>query len=683
MKSVNWFTTFLGFSGLTALLYSFMYLQVNEKSIFFIMVAIIIILEVFPIKLPSGDDFEAGSIGFLFVLVHFGFSQAVLALTIGLIAAFIKIYRSIRIPLFRVIVNIGMYSFSLLAANFIWYMTQELNLILAVALTTFIYELVNLLLLEIIQKVIYNKELFTNIRQQLAELIVPIIVYSIVIPALLIQQTDKEIILTMLYTLFFLLIVIFFSRKYIQQLSLRKSTTTAFIQVLEERITSSLAGHGNRVGMICEAILDDLGYPKRKRPDLVQAAIIHDIGKALLSSHIFTKRGALTLSEEHEYRSHPEKAVEIVKTMFAKNSFSDWILYHHERWDGKGFPKGLKGEEIPYESRIIALANEVDHIFHRHDDPATILKLLKEQSGTTLDPKLVEKVELYHIEMILENIQRLSHVEEFPQKKSAVKDNYRAEDAYSSIGESFFIEVENGQVSTPNLPPAVIQSLVKNAAERKELVHDTVVYSNRTLDVYAQPFQNGKVGIFAHDLTPFIGYRKKLEQDMFELYVEVINTLSDGKILLHSSKESLADQLGGRLYEMSIYNKSDVPKSRELTKRAMEQFPTKISSMKVQIAVTEAATNILKHATRGKLSIYQKKSMLQFLISDKGSGIPLHEIPKTVLISGYSSKRSLGQGFKIITSFSDRVQIYTSSEGTSILIEYDQEEIKEEPSDAS
>ncbi len=680
MKLVNWFTAILGVSGILALSYSFIHLHGNNKSIFFIMVAIIIILEVLPVELPSGDKFASGSIGFIFVLVHFGFSHAVLALTVGLLAIFLQTFKSLRIPLFRVFVNIGMYSFSLLAAYFVWDTTREFNLILAVALTTFIYELVNLILLEIILKVTFNQELFQNIRQQLTEMIVPIIVYSIVIPALLIQQTDKEIILTMLYTLFFLLIVIFFSKEYIKQLSLRKSTSNAFIQVLEERNTSSLAGHGNRVGIICEAILDDLGYPKRKRPDLIQAAIIHDIGKALLSPHIFTKRGALTLTEEQEYRSHPEKAVEIVKTMFTNNSFSDWILYHHERWDGKGFPKGLKGEKIPYESRILALANELDHIFQRQDDPQTVLKLLKAKSGTILDPKLVGKVELRHIEKMLASI---PHLEKLPQANATAKGQYRNEEAYSIIGESYFFEVENGQVSTSSLPSVFIQSLVDAATERNELVHDTVVFSNRTLDVYAQPFQNEKVGVFAHDLTPFLGYRKKLEQDMFELYVEVINTLSNGKISLHPSEESITKQLGGQLYEMSVHTKADVPKSRELAKWAIQDFPTKINLMKVQIAVTEAVTNILKHATRGRLSIYQKDLLLQFLITDKGSGIPLHEIPKTVLVSGYSSKRSLGQGFKIITSFSDWVQIYTSSEGTSILIEYEQETIKEERSGAS
>jgi HD-GYP domain-containing protein (c-di-GMP phosphodiesterase class II)/anti-sigma regulatory factor (Ser/Thr protein kinase) len=652
------------------------------------MILFIVILEVFALKLPSGDDFEAGSIGILFVLLQFDFGHAVLALTIGLIVAFMKNYNSFRIPWFRLIANIGMYSISFLVAYFIWNMTQGINLIISVALTAFTYEFVNLLLLEVIQKVINNRDLFANLRQQLTELIIPVIVYSIVIPTLLIQETDKEIIILVLYTLFFLLIVIFFSKEYLIQLSLRQSTSQAFIQVLEGRITQSLAGHGNRVAIICETIIEDLGYPKRKRHDLIQAAMIHDIGKVLLPTYIFRKRGDRTLSEEREYRSHSEKAVDIVKTIFPNDCFSNWILYHHERWDGKGFPNGLQSLSIPIESRIIALANELDHIISRHNDSETILKLLSEKSGTVLDPSLVEKVELSHIKTILENIQTVA-VQKDSFKINAITESQKSYDSYSSIGESFFIQAKNGTITLPVIiqkeEPSLhsfVHALVDIAKERRKTIHETYIQNNKILDFYVQAPLDGEVSIFAHDLSPFIEYRNKLEQDTLESFVEIIDTLTNGKMALHTSKTNLDQLLGERISYIPINSNSDVPKARVLTKVILEQFPREVLTMKILVSVTEAVTNILKHASEGELSIYLRGNILQFLISDKGSGIPLHEIPKTILVSGYSSKKSLGQGLKVITNFSDGVQIYTSPDGTSILLEYKQKEvIKEELSE--
>lgn len=679
MKVTNWYTISLVIIACTAFLFSMSELVITNIYVFFVMIGLIIILEIFPIQLPSGDQYAAGSLGYLFLLIHEGFSYATIAIFIAAFAYYMKSFRVRRIPLIRLFVTIGMYVVSVFASLIVWNLTYPFNVFLAVGMVSIVFEIVNFVLFEGIQAAVFKNKMFTNIKQKVVELIIPVMVCIIVISRLILIKSDTELIITMLYTFFFLLIVIFFSHEFMKQLALRQSTTKAFIQVLEGRITPSLAGHGNRVGIICDTLLEDLSYPKRKRHDLVQAAIIHDIGKALIPSYIFRKRGDLTLSEEREYKNHPENAVEIVKTMFSKESFFNWILYHHERWDGRGFPKGLQGEDIPLGSRIIALANELDHIISRHDDHETILKLLKEKSGTMLDPKLVEKVELHHIEMLLDGFQILPSQEELPKTSAITESQYSINNSYSSIGKSFFIHIKNGQIISPknDIPDDFVHSLANMAIVRQEAVHETYSHSNLTLDLHAQSLPNGDVTIFAHDLTPYINHRQQLENNILESYVQVINTLSEGKITLHSSKANLEEKLGEWIADIQINSHSDVPISRELTKRVLEKYPTELKSMQVQVAVSEAVTNILKHATAGKLSIYRQENTLQFFISDKGSGIPLHEIPKTILVSGYSSKRSLGHGFKLIAKFSDSVQIYTSSEGTYILMEYRQQEEKE------
>ncbi|MGX6443728.1 HD domain-containing phosphohydrolase [Neobacillus sp. K501] len=674
MKMHNWYTTSLVILAAIALFYSLSEIDSYFNNIFIVLTIIVIILEIFPIKVPSGDQYAAGSIGYLFLLIHEGFSFTVMAIFIATLAYYVRSLRRGKIPIIRLFVTIGMYIVSAFSSLIVWKLTSSWNMFIMVALVALVFELVNIVLLEGIQATVFQKKMFTNIRQQLKELTLPVIICIIVIPRLMLCQTETDLIVSLLYTLFFLLIVIFFSYEFSKQFSLRQANSKAFIQILEGSIAPSLAGHGNRVGVICETILEGINYPKRKRNDLVQIAVIHDIGKSFISSNIFRKRGNLTLSEELEYKSHPEKAVDIVKTMYPNESFSNWILHHHERWDGKGFPRGIQGEEIPLESRIIALANELDYILTRQEDPETVLKLLKERAGTILDPKLVAKVEKCHIENILYDI---SYDEVVKERQELMEEQYSTQESYTSIGDSFFIQMKEGQALTANhpLPNRLLQELTNTALERQEPVHETFIHEQRTLDLHAQTLHNGEVTIFAHDLTPYLGFRKQLEQNILESYVEVINTLSEGKVKLHASKSSLVDQLGEKIAEMAINGNADVPKSRVLAVDILKQYPTVFNLMQIQIAVSEAATNIVKHATGGNLSIYLHEERIQFFISDKGSGIPLHEIPKTILVSGYSSKKSLGQGFKMMATLSDGVQVHTSSEGTYILIDYKRKEI--------
>mgnify|MGYP002655652157 CR=1 FL=1 len=672
MKVINWYTASLVFIAIVSFFYSFYEINFIASDVFFVMAGIVIILEILPIQMPSGDRYSAGSIGFLFLLLYDGLPYAIMAIFIASLAYYLKSFRKRRIPLIRFLVTIGMYAGSVAVAFAVWKFFDPSNVFMMVFLVAIAFEVTNFILLEGIEATVFGKRMFNNLKQKISELIIPILISIIVLSKLISQNSKAELITLMLYTLFFMLIVIFFSHEFIKQLMLRQSASKAFIQILEGRIKSSLTGHGSRVASICEILLDDFGYPKSKRNDLVQAAIIHDIGKALLPTYIFRKRGELTLSEEREYKSHPEKAMEVVETMFPKDSFSSWILHHHERWDGKGFPRGLQGEAIPVGSRILAIGNEMDHIISRHKDKETVFKLLKEKAGTQLDPKLVEKIEMYHIEMILETIPYPTGQKQITENYDNNTLQYSDEDTYSHIGESFFIKVKDGQVDNPmGIPPnEFIKELANVALDRKEPVQEKGVFNKQNLNLHAFPVTSDEVLLFAHNITPYLDYRKRLEHNILESYVLVINTISEGKIRLLTSKTVLESQLGTLIDEMSIQNSSDVPKSRDFSKRIIEDFHVEMATMKILVAVSETASNIVKHATAGNFTIYRKDKKLQFLFTDRGSGIPLHELPKAILISGYSSKRSLGRGFKLIANYSDGLQIYSCSEGTSILMEF-------------
>lgn len=672
MKKTNWYTNTLVVIALLSFLYSISHINTSYILIYLSILVILMIVDSNPIQLPSGDFFQLGTIVFLLLMVYLGFQYAVISILLGTTTYFLVQFKTIKIPYFQLFATCGMYIISLFGASIVWEFLKNINIILAVTMATISFEVLNIILFEGIMKTVNGEKMFKNWKQQAKEIVIPIVVGTIIIIRILSSKTDEELLITIVYMLFFLLILIVFSKEYIKQLSLRKSTTQSFIQVLESSITPSLSGHGNRVGIICEHILQDLAYPKKKRNELVQAAFVHDIGKALLPAYIFRKRGDLSLSEELEYKSHPEKAVEIVKTMFPKENFSRWILHHHERFDGKGFPHQLKGEKIPLEARIIALCNEIDHLLTQHEDNKTVMERLNDKAGTILDPSLVSKLKESQIGIYrheLGSLLKIDKLEETLKDKESAYINRAKE----SIGKSSFGHVRGGVVwgLPKDIPTREVLKLSDLAIQLEKPVHETVVDQGLYYDIYTYPYeQKDETIVFIQDITPTVLYRQKLENKVLKSYEDVIHSLSKGKVDFHSNIDSFKYLLGDFHAEMRITVASDLTSIRAFLFDYIQENELIFKPLMVQLAISEATSNLLKHATGGTVSIYKKDEILQVLISDNGSGIPLHEIPKTILVSGFSSKNSLGKGFHLMSTFSDKLHVHTSSIGTSILMEF-------------
>jgi HD-GYP domain-containing protein (c-di-GMP phosphodiesterase class II) len=124
---------------------------------------------------------------------------------------------------------------------------------------------------------------------------------------------------------------------------------------------------------------------------LQYAGLLHDIGKVLIDGSVLTKTEPLTAQEWDEMRRHPAIGAEMMSSVPFLEKARPMVLYHHERYDGKGYPEGLKGEEIPIGARIIAAANAYDAMTNdslfkpaRTIDDA--VKQLRDNSGTQFCP---------------------------------------------------------------------------------------------------------------------------------------------------------------------------------------------------------------------------------------------------------------------------------------------------------
>jgi len=153
--------------------------------------------------------------------------------------------------------------------------------------------------------------------------------------------------------------------------------------------------HSSTMKDIMELMGLALGMPAEKIEELRQLALFHDIGKVGIPEHILAKPGPLKKEEMEEMRRHSEIGARIAQTSPQLAHLQDYILKHHERWDGKGYPLGLSGQEIPLECRILALADSYDAMTsHRPYRPALsheqAVEELRKCSGTQFDPNLVE-----------------------------------------------------------------------------------------------------------------------------------------------------------------------------------------------------------------------------------------------------------------------------------------------------
>ncbi len=154
-------------------------------------------------------------------------------------------------------------------------------------------------------------------------------------------------------------------------------------------------GHSENVTRLCEATARAMGLDDGFCATLHQAGILHDIGKIGISSAILNKPGRLTPEEYEIIKSHPAMGKRILEPISFLRDVVPIVYHHHERYDGKGYPEGLAGEEIPLASRIMAVADTYDAMtsdraYRKGLSEELAVAELKRCAGTQFDPECVE-----------------------------------------------------------------------------------------------------------------------------------------------------------------------------------------------------------------------------------------------------------------------------------------------------
>jgi diguanylate cyclase (GGDEF)-like protein/putative nucleotidyltransferase with HDIG domain len=156
-----------------------------------------------------------------------------------------------------------------------------------------------------------------------------------------------------------------------------------------------VSGHAAKVADYATSIATELGLPAERIAAIRQAGLLHDIGKIGVSEHILHKPGKLTPEEYEQIKTHADLGAEFLETSRGLRHLAPFVRHHHERWDGRGYPHGLAGEETPLEARILSVCDAVeamasDRPYQRAMSLEEIIIEVERGRGTHFDPELAD-----------------------------------------------------------------------------------------------------------------------------------------------------------------------------------------------------------------------------------------------------------------------------------------------------
>jgi diguanylate cyclase (GGDEF)-like protein/putative nucleotidyltransferase with HDIG domain len=202
-------------------------------------------------------------------------------------------------------------------------------------------------------------------------------------------------------------------QRHVQQTSdLHLATIEALARAIDAKDQTTQL-HIRRVQVYAAGLAKAAGLSEHEIQGVKTAALLHDIGKLAVPEHILSKPGPLTQEEFQKIRIHPQVGAEIIAAVPFPYPVAPLIMSHHERWDGKGYPQGLAGDDIPIGARILTIVDYYDAVtterpYHKALSNDSALGLLRHEAGRALDPRLVP----IFIEMLPALVAEFGHEEQ-------------------------------------------------------------------------------------------------------------------------------------------------------------------------------------------------------------------------------------------------------------------------------
>jgi putative nucleotidyltransferase with HDIG domain len=667
--------------GIAALYVNFNITEINHVAYLLLLLLFGLLFAFYEVELPYGRYYSGTSNIFIISFILFGLTNALIVLIFVSLTEMIYYKYGWKKGLY----NLTQDSLCLIVSAYIYQLLggtigppASLFDFLLIAAMVVIYLILNLIFLSVVFYLIKSDSYVEILSGLLKDGLAPtggtvflslffVSTYNETQPFLFIQS------LIFLFLVFMLLRYVF--QHYVKVRKSHISMIESLTQMTDQKTNQNQ--HAARVGWIAKQIGEAIKLPPDQLDQLYYAAMFHDIGKTSINEKVFQKKGPLTLDEQKDYRTHVTLGYEWLTKIDGFQPIAEIVLRHHEKWDGGGFPDGLSGNDIPYLSRIIAIANQLDHLLSEEKSGA--FTKLEKMAGTCLDPELVRVT--VQISAILERYEDSKEITEWIKMSDYVNDvrekiynsellNHFGVNIITNYEAGGFYNHSNQAVTVP-CAAEVMQLAERSIREGQPVRHNLEDRETGTIyDVYSLPV--GKAAnIMLFDVTRVISYEKEQEMKMKKIYKDVIYAVTQSKMLLVEADELNGYFQGSLEATHEIHVPTDITECRHLIDGVISSSITN-SKKKYQVllCVNECLTNVLKHAQQGQMKIYADEGVFRILIQDNGSGIDLADLPKSTLMQGYSTKLSLGQGYKLMLNYSDKLILCTNSSGTSIILEF-------------
>ena len=369
----------------------------DRWSAFIFFLVISIFAEFIPVELPKGGHITIGfPIDFVLILVY----GPALAMVVTALGAIIAETIEKKVSLYKIIFDAAQYALTVGVAGLVYQYAggvigfqNFLKFIFPAALSALTYCFINLTLVTIVIFLDQGSSISTVWRINFKENL----------PTYL-AEAPLGFLMAIIYVqvgmwgiLLFFLPLLLARRSFELYTKMRKiylETMRALAAAIDAKDPYT-KGHSERVTEMAIALAQELNLPEQQIEDLEYAALLHDIGKIGIDERILGKNGGLTSEEWEKIREHTLIGAKIIEPVkFLKNSYQA-IYYHHERYDGSGYPAGKKGEEIPLFARIIAVADAYDAMksdrpYRKKLSKDEIIQELREQAGGQFDPEVAQ-----------------------------------------------------------------------------------------------------------------------------------------------------------------------------------------------------------------------------------------------------------------------------------------------------
>lgn len=208
------------------------------------------------------------------------------------------------------------------------------------------------------------------------------------------RNTLKIISALLLITVIFSLCLLVMMWRHVRQNRIVNRNIVQALEKVNSAHDDETGSHIQRVAKYCGLLARALKLPRRTARDIENFASLHDVGKIAVPERILRKAGPLTPDEFDEMKRHTVKGWRIIQGLSLGQVAENMIHFHHEKWDGSGYPEGLRGEQIPLEARILALADVYDalrqkRVYKPSFSHEKAVQIIEEGNGRHFDPQLV------------------------------------------------------------------------------------------------------------------------------------------------------------------------------------------------------------------------------------------------------------------------------------------------------